>query len=69
MSKTINCSFCGRSEKAAGKMMASSDRAEQHSQIRICLDCAKMAVGILERMDAEKKSKRRKRAKGGKGNE
>jgi hypothetical protein len=55
MSNTTYCSFCGRSSDEAGKLMESSGRADPHNMIRICLDCARMAVGLLERLEAEQK--------------
>jgi hypothetical protein len=61
MAKTIYCSFCGRSSAVAGKMMESSDRADPRNIIRICMDCAKMAVGMLNRLEKEKKPKRKRK--------
>jgi hypothetical protein len=48
MSRTIYCSFCGKSNHDAGRMMESSDKHVPGELVRICLACARDAVEMLE---------------------
>jgi len=48
MPKTVYCSFCGRSNLDAGPMMETTDMAD-HNVIRICRECAEMAIEIIDR--------------------
>ncbi len=43
----IYCSFCGRSNDEAGKMLVKADRQVQNRQVKICLECAQLAVNAL----------------------
>jgi hypothetical protein len=51
MSKTIYCSFCGNSNHEAGMMMEGSDRHVPGQIIRICRECAKMAIEVIARVE------------------
>jgi hypothetical protein len=48
MTRTIYCSFCGRSNLDTGNMMETTDQHVKTELCRICLECAQMAVAMLE---------------------
>ena len=52
MARAIYCSFCGRSNLEAGPMMESTDRADKNL-IRICRECAQLAVEMLDRREGQ----------------
>jgi hypothetical protein len=47
MAKTIYCSFCGSSNLDAGPMMETTDRADERNMIRICEECATLAIEVI----------------------
>jgi hypothetical protein len=49
MGKTIYCSFCGRDNNEAGPMMEAADKADKRNTIRICRECAWMAIEVIDR--------------------
>ena len=59
MADTIRCSFCGRSNLEAGNMLEKSDQQVPNRWVRICLECAVLAVdSISAAADREKPNNR-----------
>jgi ClpX C4-type zinc finger len=54
MAKTTYCSFCGKGSDEAGPMMESQDRAAGRHLVRICRECARLAIEILDK-EAERR--------------
>ncbi|HEX2475381.1 MAG TPA: ClpX C4-type zinc finger protein [Lacipirellulaceae bacterium] len=54
MAKTTYCSFCGKGSDEVGPMMEGQDRADKCYLVRICWDCARLAIEILD-TDAERR--------------
>ncbi len=52
MSRTIYCSFCGKSNNDAGQMMEGSDKHVPGALVRICLQCAREAIEMIERVES-----------------
>ena len=45
--KICYCTFCGRSSNEAGLMMEDTDKADTRNQVRICRECAAIAIEVL----------------------
>jgi hypothetical protein len=46
--KRHNCSFCGRSSDDAGRMIEGQDRVHIRRTVRICQECARLAIDIFD---------------------
>jgi hypothetical protein len=47
MPDVIGCSFCGRTNHEAGKMLEKSDRQVANRWVRICIECARLAIEAI----------------------
>jgi hypothetical protein len=48
MTKNVYCSFCGKSSGEVGRMMETTDQHVPGSVIRICRECAELAIQIID---------------------
>ena len=44
----LYCSFCARPSDEAGPMFESSDRIDERNLVRICAECARLALEMLD---------------------
>jgi ribosomal protein L24E len=51
--KVFYCSFCGRSNEEAGRMLVKSDRQVLNRQVKICLECAQLAIKAITELQGK----------------
>jgi hypothetical protein len=49
MPNNLHCSFCNQSEHQTGPLLAKMDAAYKRHPVRICKDCAEMALEVIDR--------------------
>ena len=49
MSNNLHCSFCDQSEDQTGPLLAKMDAGPKRQPVRICKDCAAMAIDTIDR--------------------
>ena len=45
----LHCSFCNKTEHQTGPLLAKMDAGQKRHPIRICKDCAEMAIDVIDR--------------------
>ena len=49
MPNNLHCSFCNQSEDQTGPLLAKMDAGPKRHPVRICKDCAEMAIDTIDR--------------------
>jgi hypothetical protein len=55
MTELTTCSFCGKSSDEVGRMVEGTNQANRRNLERICRDCARMAIDVLDQ-EAKRRS-------------